>query len=49
MPCSNGEESGSEALRTRDSDDVALMLSNPPILPLAAWAAKADDRALVPI
>jgi hypothetical protein len=28
------------ALRTRDSDDVALMLSNPPILPLAAWAAK---------
>ena len=44
MPCSNGEESGSGALRTRDSDDVALMLSNPPILPLAAWAAKRMTR-----
>ncbi|WP_118828624.1 glycosyltransferase family 4 protein [Salinibacter ruber] len=27
-------------VRTRDSDDVALVLSNPPLLPLAAWAAK---------
>jgi glycosyltransferase involved in cell wall biosynthesis len=26
--------------RTRGSDDVVLTLSNPPILPLAAWAAK---------
>ncbi len=27
-------------IRTRDSDDVVLVLSNPPVLPLAAWAAK---------
>ncbi|MCS3857808.1 glycosyltransferase involved in cell wall biosynthesis [Salinibacter ruber] len=27
-------------IRTRDSDDVVLVLSNPPLLPLAAWAAK---------
>ncbi|MCS4055893.1 glycosyltransferase family 4 protein [Salinibacter ruber] len=27
-------------VRTRGSDDVVLTLSNPPILPLAAWAAK---------
>ncbi|MCS3749304.1 glycosyltransferase involved in cell wall biosynthesis [Salinibacter ruber] len=27
-------------VRTRGSDDVVLSLSNPPILPLAAWAAK---------
>ena len=40
MPCSNGEESGSEALRTRDAADVALVLLNPPILLLVMWAAK---------
>ena len=27
-------------VQSRGSDDVALVLSNPPILPLAAWAAK---------
>jgi glycosyltransferase involved in cell wall biosynthesis len=27
-------------VRTRRSDDIVLTLSNPPILPLAAWAAK---------
>ena len=27
-------------IRTRESDEVVLVLSNPPILPLAAWAAK---------
>lgn len=27
-------------VRTRGSDDIVLTLSNPPILPLAAWAAK---------
>ncbi|MCS3753152.1 glycosyltransferase involved in cell wall biosynthesis [Salinibacter ruber] len=27
-------------VRTRSSDDVVLVLSNPPLLPLAAWAAK---------
>ena len=40
MPCSNGEESGSGALRTRDAADVALVLLNPPILLLVMWAAK---------
>ncbi|WP_251923609.1 glycosyltransferase family 4 protein [Salinibacter ruber] len=27
-------------VRSRNSDDVVLVLSNPPLLPLAAWAAK---------